>query len=50
MRGGVDNRLVIAQKIAAGGYAFAGRHHFQVGPVGGIHDVNLIALVAVAVD
>ena len=39
--------LLSAQKIAAGGDAFAGRDHVDVRPVG-VHDVLLVAFAAVA--
>src|SRR5208282_4561303 len=35
-------------KVSASGDALAGRHHFQTGPVGGVHDVLLVAIVPVA--
>ena len=47
MRRRVDNMFVVGQEVAAGGHAFPGRHHVDVGAVG-VHDVLLVALAGIA--
>jgi len=44
VRGGVDDVLVVGQKIAACGAPFAGRHHVLIRAVR-VHNVHLVALV-----
>jgi hypothetical protein len=47
MRGGIQDVLVVREKISAGGSALAGGNHVLVGAVA-IHYENLIALQLVA--